>query len=230
MARIYVDSNEISHYPELAALGTPSPDFPRAYHCDVLVTSRSGIIGVECKHQVADFLDSMTGTRLVDFRNHDLRPNYRWLVIGEPFVYGLDGYLVGRRFTRSQINRYLVSCELDGIRVHQTGSLPATVAFIRDLAIEADKADRRSGIIRPKPSVSETFGYGPPSKADFIASLLTAVPGWSAVTARSVVRAKAAQNAAPLTLLALLAEPDSWWLGVKGVGKGRLAKLREVLG
>jgi len=130
---------------------------PESRGADILVASRHTVIGVQRKQFPGDFMSSMSDGRISDLAlKLSTSVQVPILVLeGQP-KWTRDGVLMDdrvRRFTRSNLNRFLTSLlVVYGVGHFWTTSVADTVEFVEDLEVWASRSEHGVSLLhRPGP-------------------------------------------------------------------------------
>lgn len=212
--------------PELRSLGSESTLTEEQYGADFLIPGSGYVVAVQRKQFPSDFLGSVSDGRFATLLPKMLNADVRILLLeGRPRWASSGGlmnydYGRGREFKRSHLRSMLWSLHwVWGVQSMWSDDLMDTLDFLRDLVRWAGKDSHEALGVRPGPH--RPFKRQP-SERDLAVHILQGVPGVGPEMGRRIF-----DHFGRLPL-AWTASTDEF-LGIDGVGEGRLGKLTSVI-
>jgi ERCC4-type nuclease len=204
----------------LPDLGTSS-SIPEEYGADILIPGNGFFLGVQRKVFPGDFLSSLYDGRLSTSLVKLTKCEVRVLLLEGKPAWTTSGFLVSDyvSFSRAQLRNLLMSAHYElGVHTMWTDSIQDTVDALRDLGRWALKDRHDSLFARPDSKDPHRRQW---SQRDFAVHFLQGFDGVGPELARRIYDYF---GRVPMSI-----DNEDELLKVKGMGKGRLAKIKEIL-
>lgn len=197
---------------------------PEDHGVDVLWSSQAqgGLCGVQRK-EVKDYLASLRDGRLGKELLQMGELKWVCLIIEGTMQWNSDGVLVnswGGEFTKTQLTMSLLSLQDRGIKLAFTSSVTETTALLRSMCTWTKKDSHNSLLSRGDASQLSTWGRA--GTKEYCLYLLMGLPGISHTLAERIY-----DHFGKVPMRWECTETEL--MAVKGIGKGKAAKMWQVL-